>query len=814
MKKTIIKTARVSLLTALVISNLSWNSISDDENNPPILTIKGFTFKDLNKNGKLDIYEDTRLSIKERAHDLVTKMTDEEKANFLMGTGMPGFDGLKPVVGAIEGRVPGAAGGTYEIKRLGIPAIIVADGPAGLRIKPIRENDKNTYYCTAFPVGTALASTWNEALIESVGKAMGNEVKEYGVDVLLAPALNIHRNPLCGRNFEYYSEDPLVAGKIASAMVKGIQSNGVGTSIKHFAANNQETNRLSINEHISERAMREIYLKGFEITVKESNPWTVMSSYNLINGTYTSARKDLLTDILRNEWGFKGIVMTDWFGGFAGFQSISEGSSNVTQQLDSGNDLLMPGIPAQKTAIVESMKNGKLSKEVVDRNVERIVELVLKSPIMENYKYSDKPNLKEHAQITRQAASEGMILLKNDQNVLPFTNKKGKVAVFGVTSYDFISGGTGSGDVNEAYTVSLIDGLNNSGFSINEELKTTYTPFVAKVKAAEMESRKKEGFLALPKRLPELKLEKDFLEKQASSSEIAIITIGRNSGEGGDRKVDDDFNLANDEVELINNVSEAFHAKGKKVVVIMNVGGVIETASWKNKADAILLSWQPGQEGGNSVADVFSGKVNPSGKLTMTFPMKYEDTPSAKNWLGTPVDNPTNVTYEEGVYVGYRYYNTFNVKPSYEFGFGNSYTTFDFSDVKLSSPTFNSALTVSVTVKNTGKVSGKEVVQLYLSAPSKSIDKPKEELKAFGKTKELKPGESETLKLTLSPKDLASFLENKNAWIAEAGTYKVLVGASSLDIKKTLEFSVPNELTVEKVKKAFDLETKFVELKP
>ena len=814
MKKTIIKTVRVSLLTALVLSNLSWNSISNDENNPPILTIKGFTFKDLNKNGKLDIYEDTRLSIKERAKDLVNKMTDEEKANLLMGTGMPGFDGLKPVVGAIEGRVPGAAGGTYEIKRLGIPAIIVADGPAGLRIKPIRENDKNTYYCTAFPVGTALASTWNEALIESVGKAMGNEVKEYGVDVLLAPALNIHRNPLCGRNFEYYSEDPLVAGKIASAMVKGIQSNGVGTSIKHFAANNQETNRLSINEHISERAMREIYLKGFEITVKESNPWTVMSSYNLINGTYTSARKDLLTDILRNEWGFKGIVMTDWFGGFAGFQSISEGSSNVTQQLDSGNDLLMPGIPAQKTAIVESMKSGKLSKEVVDRNVERIVELVLKSPIMENYKYSDKPNLKEHAQITRQAASEGMILLKNDQNVLPFTNKKGKVAVFGVTSYDFISGGTGSGDVNEAYTVSLIEGLNNAGFSINEEIKTTYTPFVAKVEAAEMESRKKEGFLALPKRLPELKLEKDFLEKQASSSELAIITIGRNSGEGGDRKVDDDFNLANDEVELINNVSEAFHAKGKKVVVIMNVGGVIETASWKNKADAILLSWQPGQEGGNSVADVFSGKINPSGKLTMTFPMKYEDTPSAKNWLGTPADNPINVTYEEGVYVGYRYYNTFNVKPSYEFGFGNSYTTFDFSDVKLSSPTFNSALTVSVTVKNTGKVSGKEVVQLYLSAPSKSIDKPKEELKAFGKTKELKPGESETLKLTLSPKDLASFLENKNAWIAEAGTYKVLVGASSLDIKKTLEFLVPNELTVEKVKKAFDLETKFTELKP
>ncbi|SHL96941.1 glycoside hydrolase family 3 N-terminal domain-containing protein [Flavobacterium chilense] len=814
MKLTIKKTARTSLLTVLVISNLSWNTIPDDETNPRLLTINGFTFKDLNKNGKLDIYEDTRLSIKERAHDLVTKMTDDEKATFLMGTGMPGFDGIKPVVGAIEGRVPGAAGGTYEIKRLGIPAIIVADGPAGLRIKPIRDNDSKTYYCTAFPVGTALASTWNEALIEKVGKAMGNEVKEYGVDVLLAPALNIHRNPLCGRNFEYYSEDPLVSGKIASAMVKGIQSNGVGTSIKHFAANNQETNRLSINEHISERAMREIYLKGFEITVKESNPWTVMSSYNLINGTYTSARKDLLTEILRNEWGFKGIVMTDWFGGFAGAQSIMAGSSNVTQQLNAGNDLLMPGIAAQKKAIVENMQNKELSKEVIDTNVERILELVLKSPVMENYKYSDHPNLKENAQVTRQAASEGIILLKNEKNVLPYTNKKGKVAAFGVTSYDFISGGTGSGDVNEAYTISLIDGLKNAGFSLDEELKNTYTPFVAKVKNIEMENRKKEGFLALPKRLPELKLEKNAIEKTASEAELAIITIGRNSGEGGDRSIDNDFNLAADEVELINHVSEAFHAKGKKVVVIMNVGGVIETASWKDKADAILLSWQPGQEGGNSVADVFSGKVNPSGKLTMTFPIKYEDTPSAKNWLGTPANDPTSVTYAEGVYVGYRYYNTFNVKPSYEFGFGGSYTNFDYTNVKLSSPVFNSKMTVSVTVKNTGKVSGKEVVEVYLSAPTKSIDKPKEELKAFGKTKELKPGESETLQLTLSPKDLASFLENRNAWIAEAGTYKILVGTSSLNIKKTAEFSVPKEITVEKVKKAFELDSKFTELKP
>ncbi len=805
------KTASTSLIVAMVCSGISWTPapINWDQ---PVITIKGFTFKDLNRNGKLDRYEDYRLSIADRAEDLVAKMTDEEKAKMMLGTGMPGFDGLTPVVGAIEGRVPGAAGGTYEIKRLGIPSVIVADGPAGLRIKPIRENDKNTYYCTAFPVGTLLASTWNEQLIERVGKAMGNEVKEYGVDVLLAPALNIHRNPLNGRNFEYYSEDPLVAGKIASAMVKGIQSNGVGTSIKHFAANNQETNRLSINEHITERAMREIYLKGFEITVKESQPWTVMSSYNLINDTYTSARKDLLTDILRKEWGFKGIVMTDWFGGYAGFESLKGGTSNVNQQLTAGNDLLMPGLPEQEKSIIENMKNGSLSKAVVDLNVKRIVELVLRSPIMQNYKYSDKPDLKGHAEVTRTAAAEGMVLLKNNQ-VLPYTAKTAPLSVFGVTSYDFIAGGTGSGDVNEAYTVSLIEGLTKAGYTVDEELKTRYTPFAAKEKAAELESRKERGILALPQRLPELKLEKSLIDQKAASSELAIITVGRNSGEGGDRTVDNDFNLAADEVELIDNVSAAFHAKGKKVVVILNIGGVIETDSWKNKVDAILLSWQPGQEGGNSVADVFSGKVNPSGKLTMTFPMKYEDTPSAKNWLGTPADNPKNVTYEEGIYVGYRYFNTFKVKPSYEFGHGLSYTQFNYSDLKLSSASFNGKIVATVTVKNAGTVAGKEVVQLYLSAPSKSIDKPVEELKAFAKTKELKPGESETLTMTLVPKDLASFLEAQRAWVAEAGKYKVAVGASSLDIRKTAEFTLAKELTVEKVNKAFALTQPVHELK-
>ncbi len=817
------KIAKISLLSTLVVSGVSWSKNPEikDANGNPLITVNGYTFSDLNQNGKLDKYEDTRLPMADRIQDLISKMTDDEKANMLIGIGMPGFDAttFKFTTEGFQGKVPGAAGGTFELKRLGIASVIVSDGPAGLRINPKRNNDSNSYYATAFPVGTSLASTWNTELINNVGKAIGNEVKEYGVDVLLGPGMNIHRNPLCGRNFEYYSEDPLLTGKISAAIVNGIQSNGVGTSVKHFAANNQERNRMGVNAHVSERALREIYLRGFEITVKEAQPWTIMSSYNLINGTYTSQRKDLLTTVLRNEWGFKGLVMTDWFGGYDGFFGKNSpfspnAVSDVNAQLSAGNDLLMPGMPAQKQAILDNLKSGKLSAAVVNKDLTRILELVMKSPSMNNYKYSEKPNLKENAEVTRQAAAEGTILLKNDKNTLPFTSKSAPLAIFGLTSYDFISGGTGSGDVNEAYTISLIDGLTNSGFSIDKDLEGLYKPYEADQKAKELDRREKNGgLMATPKRLLELELSKEIIASKANSSEVALITIGRNAGEGADRNVDEDFNLAADEVALINNVSEAFHAKGKKVVVVLNIGGVIETASWKDKVDAILLPWQPGQEGGNSVADVFSGKVTPSGKLTMTFPVKYEDTPSAKNWIGTPAENPTSVTYEEGVYVGYRYFNTFNVKPSYEFGYGLSYTNFDVSGLKLSAATFATKLTATVTVKNTGNIAGKEVIELYLSAPAKNIDKPSSELKAFAKTNLLQPGESQTITLTINPKDLASFVTDKNAWIAEAGTYKVSIGTSSLNIKQTASFSVAKELVVEKTNSSFVADAKFSDLK-
>ena len=727
---------------------------------------------------------------------------------------MPGYAGLVPLEGEPDVRVLGAAGGTMAIPRLGIPETVFADGPAGLRIQPKRKDDPYTYYATAFPVGTALASSWNTELIEEVGKAMGEEVKEYGVDVYLAPALNIHRNPLNGRNFEYYSEDPLVSGEIASAYVRGVQSNGVGTSVKHYAANNQESNRLRLNAHVSERAMRELYLKGFEIAIKDAEPWTIMSAYNKINGVYASANEDLLTTVLRDEWDYKGIVMTDWFGGYPGFESIQDSVSDVVAQIEAGNDLLMPGAEKQKAALVKALKEGKVNEEAINTSLKRILAYIIETPTFKGYKYSNDPDLKANAQVTRSAATEGMVLLKNEDEVLPFTNKSGTIAVFGDTSYSFIAGGTGSGDVNEAYTVSLIDGLTGAGYTIDKDLQTAYVPFVEKMNAKEMKRREENGgLLSDVQRIPEMPLDREMLAKKAKASEVAVITIGRNAGEQHDRKITNDFYLGQDEIKMINSVSDAFHAEGKKVIVILNIGGVIETATWKDKVDAILLAWQVGQEGGNSVADVFSGIKNPSGKLTMTFPVDYHNHPSAENFPGFPAHDPSEVFYKEGIYVGYRYFNTFGIKSSYEFGFGKSYTTFEYSDLKLSESTFEDEIEVSVKVKNTGEVTGKEVVQVYVSAPTNLADKPSEELRAFAKTKALKPGKSEKLKFTLKAKDLASFIDEQSAWITEKGTYTVKIGASSLDIQLTDDFSVAKDITVEKVNNVFDLDAKMETLK-
>ena len=738
--------------------------------------------------------------------EVMSRMSLEDKAHFVIGTGMAGFSGDDAVIGATKNLVPGAAGTTYPLDSLGIPAIVLADGPAGLRIDATREGDSATYYCTHFPIGTLLASTWNTALVEQVGQAIGEEVKEYGADVLLAPALNIMRNPLCGRNFEYYSEDPVVAGKTAGAYITGVQKNDVGTSIKHFAANNQETNRMNTDARISQRALREIYLKGFEIAIKESKPWTVMTSYNYINGTYTSESKDLVQTILRDEWGYEGTVMTDWFGGKDG-----------AVQMWAGNDMLQPGKAEQFDSIVAGVKSGKLSEADLDRNVQRILNLIEKSPRYQGYQYSNKPDLKAHAGVTRQSAAEGMVLMKNG-GVLPFTEKIKNVALYGITSYDFIAGGTGSGNVNHAYVVSLLDGLKNGGYTVSDDLKTAYETYLNDCKAAkekeiaEMEKKDKQAAMLarfMPGSLPAEKLfSADELAKQAEASDIAVITLGRISGEFLDRNISN-FNLSDSERKLVEQVCDVYHKAGKQVVVLLNIGGVIETATWKELPDAILCAWQAGQEGGNSVVDVLSGKQSPSGKFTMTWPVKFSDAYSSKNFpidqdpridmtnQGAKSANVRNVDYteyEEDIYVGYRYFDSFEVPVSYPFGFGLSYTTFEYSDAKISQT--DDAITVTVTVKNTGEREGKEVVELYIAAPdAKAANKPAKELKAFAKTKALKAGESETLTLTVKTADLASFDEAASAWVVAGGEYQFLVAASAQDIKATLSAPVKAQQT-------------------
>lgn len=730
---------------------------------------------------------------KDPIEKVINAMTLDEKLDLLIGSGGNAKTEASATIGNSSVLVLGAAGQLNAIPRLGIPNTVLADGPAGLRIQPKRDGTTKTFYCTHFPIETVMSSTWNSNLVKAVGAAIGDEVKHYGVDVLLAPATNIQRNPLNGRNFEYYSEDPLLAGKITAAMIAGVQSNGVGTSLKHFALNNQETNRTNNNVIGNPRTFREIYLKPFEIAIKESHPWTVMTSYNKINGTYTSERADLLTEILRHEWGFNGMVMTDWYGG-----------QHATMQMEAGNDLLMPGKLSQREELRKAILNGNLSMEIIDRNIKNILEYIIKTPRFNGYVADNNPDLKAHAQVTRNAAIEGMVLLKNNRNALPFTKNIKNLAAFGFTSYDFIAGGTGSGDVNHAYVVSLIDGLKNGGFSIDESIKKSYEEYIPEAKA---KMPKPTGQFAafLPKKLiPEMELSDVDILNAAKNDDAAVITIGKTSGEFGDRSIKTNFNLTDAEKKMISDVTRIFHKVGKKVVVILNVCGVIEAQSWISQPDAVLISWLPGQEGGNSVADIISGKESPSGRLPMTWPLSYNDVPS-KNDFPNPDEisddelmnslkgftelrtegsrkNFDITTYNDGIYVGYRYYTTKNIPVSFPFGYGMSYTSFEYGKPNVEKDG-NGNIKVSVNVRNNGKMAGKEVVQVYVSAPGKDMDKPARELKGFAKTKRLAVGESETVTINIPFESLASFNDQSNCWQVESGVYKVMVAKNAADLK-------------------------------
>lgn len=716
--------------------------------------------------------------------EFLKTLTTEQKVNLVLGVsrgaanppeeapGMPVRHSHEAVTSMSKGRVAGAAADSYGVDSLGIPSIVFADGPAGLRIDPTRENETKTYYCTAFPTGTSLAASWDVEGVRKMATDMGDEVLEYGVDILLAPAINIHRNPLCGRNFEYYSEDPFLAGDIAAAYVEGIQSNGVGTSLKHFAVNNQETMRNGIDAQVSERALREIYLKGFERVVKKAMPWTIMSSYNKINGVLASENEWLLEDVLRKEWGFDGLVMTDWWA-----------EENGARQEAAGNDLLMPGTQHQYDEVMEGLKNGMLKPEQLDRNVSRILDVVQRTPAFKGYKYSNNPDLTAHARTARKQAAQGMVLLDNKAETLPLALGQ-RIALFGNASYDTYVGGTGSGYVNRKYKVNISEGLQQGGYQISATVADRYGKYLASEKA----KLAAENFWAMPD-IKEMPLDNQLITQAIGGCDVVVMTLSRMAGEGGDRKLEKgDYFLSDVEKQNIQKLLQVAHAAGKKAVLLLNMGSIVELEfDGSETFDAVMHIWMPGQEAGHAVADVISGKVSPSGKLPLTWAKHYADYPSSKDF---PLSEGSDraVRYAEDVFVGYRHFDSKKVEPLYAFGHGLSYTTFAYSnmDVKNDGDGFK----VTLTVQNTGKRAGAEVVQLYVGAPQGSMAKPVKELKAFAKTKVLAPGESATVELAFTKYDLASFEESRKDWVTASGNYTAFVAASSADIKISKDFSV------------------------
>jgi beta-glucosidase len=737
--------------------------------------------------------------------EVVAALTPEEKIQLVLGMGMkdsgfpngqappPGvLPAMDPTDTATPDKVAGQAGSTHAVPRLGIPSVTFADGPAGVRINATRPHDNKTYYATAFPVATLLASSWDTTLVRQLGLAFGFEARSYGVDGMLTPGMNIHRNPLGGRNFEYYSEDPVVAGAMAAALVRGLQAAGVGTSLKHLTANNQEFNRIQLDSHISERALREIYLKGFQLALQQCQPWTIMSSYNKINGTYTSENPDLLTTLLRQEWGFRGLVMSDWFAG-----------ENAAAQVAAGNDLLMPGTIAQRQQLRAALKDGTLTEQQLDVSVTHVLELVLRTNSYRNLPFDNQPDLPAHAAMARRAAAESMVLLHNPGHALPLPAGR-RIALFGNSAYHLITGGTGSGEVNTGLITQLPQRLTEAGFQLEKPLSSRYAHYLEAEQAKQPRTR---ALFTPALVIEELGFDTAAVQQLARTANVAVLVLGRSAGEGEDRHESDDFTLRPAERTLLHQVAKAFHAQGKKVVVVLNVGGVVEVASWRCEADAILLAGQPGQEGAVAIADLLAGRVNPSGKLADTFPIHYADVPYAAEFPGRVkmgaapaasaiMGQPAENDYREGIYVGYRYFNTFGVKPAYEFGYGLSYTTFTYGPLTLSAPTFEGKLTATLTVTNTGQVAGKEVVQLYLSAPAGQLAKPESELKAFAKTQLLAPGQTQMLTFTLTAAELASFDTRTSAWVAEAGTYTVKAAASSLLVRQRATFRLPEPLVV------------------
>ena len=641
---------------------------------------------------------------------------------------------------------------TEAVARLDIPSIFLVDGPHGVRYVADRHHADPAQKATCFPTAVNLAAGWDLDLIKKVAAALAEESKARGVDVLLGPGINMKRSPLGGRNFEYFSEDPFLSAELAIAFIKKVQNKGIGTSLKHYAANNQEHKRFSIDAQIDERPLREVYLAAFEKVVKKANPWTIMAAYNQINGDFATENEYLLQDILRDEWGYDNLIVSDWWA-----------IHDRVKALKAGLDLEMPGAdPVNDQKIVDAVEAGELSQEIVDESAARVLDLILKA--QETEKNTELP-AEEHHQLAKEIAGDTIILLKNQGDLLPLTEakiaEKESLLVVGELAQEVRYQGIGSSQVNPTRLDNHYQALEDK---FAEELAVHYTPGYSSEAEAEENENLREKAL-----------------REAENKDYVIIYAGlpdKVEAEGYDRK---DMQLPQEQNQLIKELAKV----NPNIIVVLNNGAPVDIRQWLDNVSAVIEAGLPGQAGALALAEIITGEVNPSAKLAESYPLKLEDNPS---YLDFPGSNGT-VRYGEGIYIGYRYYDKKKMDVLFPFGFGLSYTEFAYRALEV--PDYlaeGEKLKLKVLIENTGQFTGKEVVQLYISQSSPALERPPKELKGFAKI-ELEPGEKEWLELELDYQDLAYYHPDAG-WIVEEDQYKIMIGASSRDIKFTEEIQV------------------------
>ncbi len=639
---------------------------------------------------------------------------------------------------------------TTPVERLGIPEMVVSDGPHGVRRVPDANSLMMTSLpATCFPTASCLASTWNADLLKTMGEALGEECLALNVDVLLGPGVNMKRSPLGGRNFEYFSEDPYLAGEMATSLIEGIQGKGVGTSIKHFAVNNQEFQRFSINADVDQRTLHEIYLAAFETAVKRTQPWTVMCAYNKLNGIYCSEHYDLLVDILKNKWGFEGLVVSDW-------GAVHDRAAS----LKGGLDLEMPGPQDHRVrAVVEAVRSGELDEQILNEAVRRILNIVFKA---QETPKGGEFDADAHHTLARKIAAEGMVLLKNN-GILPLKGQQ-HIAVIGRAAENAHFQGGGSSHINPTKVANPFKELQNQ--------------------AGEAELSYAEGYPTDDTFRQELIDQAAALAQSADAALLYLALPSSKESEGYDRP---DLDLTDQQIALIKAVARA----QPNTVVILNNGAPVAMSGWIDDVAAVLEGWMMGQAGGGAIADILFGRVNPSGKLAETFPIKTADTPAHINWPG----GAGTVRYGEGIFIGYRYYDAKEMPVLFPFGYGLSYTEFTYSSPKASAATFKDVdgLTVTVDVTNSGGTAGKEIVQLYVHDRKSGLVRPKKELKGFSKV-ELQPGETKTVSFTLDFRAFAYYHPKHQQWITEDGEFDLLIGSSSADIRHKLTATLKSTL--------------------